>query len=45
MNPVQRVVQTGLLKAYGAVSRTGVVWLVAHLYEKALDTANGSKVL
>lgn len=25
MNPVQRVVQTGLLKAYGAVSRTGVL--------------------
>jgi FkbM family methyltransferase len=25
VNPVQRVVQTGLLKAYGAVSRTGVL--------------------
>lgn len=24
---------------------TGVVWLTAHLYEKALDKANGSEVL
>lgn len=27
------------------VMGTGVVWLVSHLYERALDTASGSKVL
>lgn len=36
MNGLQRVVQTGLLKAYGAVTRTGVLDspLVQRLYSR-----------